>query len=89
MSAGEVRVTLKNIENNIKEIKTTLLDQNRTLHDRVDRVERCINQEVKPALHQNSADMDWIKRGFWFIAGVGSSALILVIGVIIKIAVGA
>ena len=88
MTEGTVKVMFKNIQKDLDEIKRNYREDQKALHDRVNGVERCINEEVKPRVSTNKADIEWVKHGFWFVAGVGSSSLLLVIGVIISSWIG-
>lgn len=78
----------KHIKESLERIEKGHKEDKEVLHKRINNVETCINKEIKPDVHKNSADIDWIKRGFWYLAGVGSSALLLVIGVIVTSVIG-
>jgi len=89
MSEGTVKVMFKQIQKDLDEIKNDHKEDQKDMHDRCNTIEGCINREVKPDLHQTKADVDWLKRGFWFLAGIGSSALLLTVGMIVASAMGA
>lgn len=88
MTEGTVKVMFKQIQKDLDEIKKDHKEDKNTLHNRVNDVEKCINEEVKPDLHKNMADLEWLKKGFWYLAGIGSSALLLSIGIIASSAMG-
>ncbi len=87
-TAGEIRRTLESIDKRLEDLNKKLDTKDEKLHDRINKVEDCINQDVKPKLLQVIADSDWYKRFFWYLAGIGSSALLLVIGVIVSMVIG-
>jgi hypothetical protein len=88
MPVSTVKVMFERIQKDLDEIKADHKEDKKALHNRCNTIETCINAEVKPKVQGNRTDVDWLKRGFWFIAGVGSSALFLVVGVVIKLAWG-
>ena len=87
-TAGEIRRALESIDKRLEGLDKKLDTKDKSIHDRINKVEDCINQDVKPALSRVVADNEWVKKGFWFVAGIGSSALLLVVGAIIKGNVG-
>ncbi len=87
-TAGEIRRALESIDKRLEGLDKKLEAKDSKIHERINKVEDCINQDVKPKLMQVIADSDWYKRGFWYLAGMGSSALLLVIGVIVSMVIG-
>lgn len=83
-----MKVMFEQIQRDLDEIKTDHKDDKNILHKRVKDVETCINTEVKPKVQANHTDLEWLKKGFWYLAGIGSSALLLSIGIIASSALG-
>jgi len=72
---GEIRRALEGIDKKLEKVDKHLEDRDKKVHDRINKVEDCINLDVKPRLMQVIADNEWLKRGFWLIAGAVLAAL--------------
>jgi hypothetical protein len=82
LTQGTVKVMFEQIQKDLDEIKKDHKEDKNTLHKRVNEVETCVNHDVKPQVQENKTNIEWVKGAVWYIAGIGSSALLLVIGVI-------
>jgi len=83
MTIGEIGRLLKEVRDDVKVLKEGC--PNRKIECNTEYYGHLAG--VKEVIQTNKADVDWLKRGFWYIAGVGTSALLLVIGLIISTAI--
>jgi hypothetical protein len=86
--SGETDLMFEHIKESLERIEKTHAKEKGVLHERINGVEGCINKEIKPDLHKNKADVEWLTKGFWTLTGMGISALLLITGVIISSWIG-
>ena len=88
---GEIRRALESIQGELKELRGDIKKyQAEAAKRKVD-----CNTEFFGAIsatnkdvNKNTTDVDWLKRGFWYLAGIGSAALLLTVGTVIASAFG-
>ena len=84
VTIGELGRILKEVRSDVKALKTTCAGRKLGCNTEYYKEFSAIKENVQT----NKTNVDWLKRGFWYIAGIGSAALLLVIGVIASSALG-